>query len=484
MTNGATDRPNRKVFISYSRKSEMHIDWVERLGERLMADGVNVILDLWDLKDGQDLNSFMEQMVHDSTIDRVIIISESSYASKADARMGGVGTETLIISPEVYESVDQIKFIPIVCERDSAGQCFLPVFLKGRKYIDFCNPVNDAEPYEQLLRNIFDRPLRRKPALGNAPSHIFEEENVSLASAQKSKRFIEFVVSGRGNANLAFEDFASSFLDDMNQLRMTYSYEAQGDWCDQIRENIHRGTAHRDVLVDVVRAGVHLSPDQFIPRLLTFLERLLTLRNRPSNVNSGFDVSEDNYQFFNYEFFLYTFAILVQNHRWMDARRMLDHMYVIPDKFSSMRSHDFRTFNSYVRSLEEKCSTANGLRRYSVTADLIHDRATNKHVRFSDVLQVDVILAIASGGHGWFPRCLVYGNDCGKLELMVRAESELGFEPLRILLKTETPRDFVLLMESEDINKVFSHHMFAFMFRSSDCLNLDELRRRWRPRSN
>ncbi len=116
----ATSSPP-KVFISYSWTNDEHVEWVVGLGERLMNDGIRVILDQWDLQDGQDLNSFMEQMVNDPEIQRVSIVSDATYAAKADGRKGGVGTETQIISKEVYDSVEQTKFVPLLRERDNAG---------------------------------------------------------------------------------------------------------------------------------------------------------------------------------------------------------------------------------------------------------------------------------------------------------------------------------------------------------------------------
>ncbi len=43
-----------KVFISYSWTSEEHKDWVLRMAERLVGDGVDVVLDRWDFKEGHD----------------------------------------------------------------------------------------------------------------------------------------------------------------------------------------------------------------------------------------------------------------------------------------------------------------------------------------------------------------------------------------------------------------------------------------------
>ena len=49
------------VFISYSHDDESHKDWVLQLATRLRSNGLNVLLDRWNLKLGQDLASFMER---------------------------------------------------------------------------------------------------------------------------------------------------------------------------------------------------------------------------------------------------------------------------------------------------------------------------------------------------------------------------------------------------------------------------------------
>ena len=82
------------------------------LASQLRHDGVDVKLDIWDLKQGQDKYAFMEQCVTNPAIDKVLIMSDRVYTEKADARKGGVGDETTIISSEVYKNGNQQKFIP------------------------------------------------------------------------------------------------------------------------------------------------------------------------------------------------------------------------------------------------------------------------------------------------------------------------------------------------------------------------------------
>ena len=50
-----------EVFISYSHDNEEHKQWVLQLATRLRLNGVDIILDRWNLKLGSDLASFMER---------------------------------------------------------------------------------------------------------------------------------------------------------------------------------------------------------------------------------------------------------------------------------------------------------------------------------------------------------------------------------------------------------------------------------------
>jgi hypothetical protein len=115
-----------KIFISYSWSSPEHEQWVLNLATELMEAGVDAVLDKWDLKEGNDAYAFMEKMVTDPNIKKVIIVCDRKYSEKADKRSGGVGTETQIISPEIYEKENQDKFVAVLAERDADGNAYLP----------------------------------------------------------------------------------------------------------------------------------------------------------------------------------------------------------------------------------------------------------------------------------------------------------------------------------------------------------------------
>ena len=110
-----------KAFISYGWSTPEHEEWVLALATRLREDGVDVIIDQWDLKPGHDAYKFMEQMVSDESVKRVILVCDRRYSEKADKRVGGVGTESQIISPELYGNSRQDKFAAIVREYQDDG---------------------------------------------------------------------------------------------------------------------------------------------------------------------------------------------------------------------------------------------------------------------------------------------------------------------------------------------------------------------------
>ena len=143
---------NPKTFISYSWTSPDHQEWVLDLATQLRENGADVTIDKWDLKEGHDAIQFMESMVTDPNIKKVILVLNRSYAEKADGRRGGVGTETQIISPEIYAKSDQNKFVGVASEIDDDGKPFLPTFYKSRIYIDMSQSEIYAANFEQLLR--------------------------------------------------------------------------------------------------------------------------------------------------------------------------------------------------------------------------------------------------------------------------------------------------------------------------------------------
>ena len=156
---------NPKVFISYSHDSPEHKRWVSELAARLRHNGIDAILDQWDLGLGDDVTQFMERGIVNT--DRVLVICTDEYVSKANAAKGGVGYERMIVTTQLMEDLGTDKFIPII--RQASGKEKMPKFLGVRFYADFRDDRQFDAVCEKLIRELHEMPIVEKPPLGKSP---------------------------------------------------------------------------------------------------------------------------------------------------------------------------------------------------------------------------------------------------------------------------------------------------------------------------
>ena len=138
---------------------------MERLATDLRSTaGIDVTLDRWHLRPGEDLTAFMERAVRDA--DHVIVVSSSAYVQKAEGRTGGAGYESMLVTAELVASQGTSKFIPII--RANAEKT-RPSFLASRRYIDFSDDANYEEAVNTLARAIHGLPDVAIPPIGSNP---------------------------------------------------------------------------------------------------------------------------------------------------------------------------------------------------------------------------------------------------------------------------------------------------------------------------
>ncbi len=161
------------VFISYAWENEEHNEWVKRLADLLLDNGVNAILDEYDIAPGGRIPHFMEEAV--TKADKVLIICTEKYKKKADTRTGGVGYEEHIISEELMQGRES-KFIPII--KQGKSNTAIPNCLKGKKYYDLT--LSKEPKYEEiqdfLLYGIFEQ--KKKPVIGKRPDVVKQYKRI------------------------------------------------------------------------------------------------------------------------------------------------------------------------------------------------------------------------------------------------------------------------------------------------------------------
>jgi len=153
-----------KAFVSYSHDSQEHKKWVLDLATRLRNNGIDAILDQWDLKPGDDLPHFMEKGL--SSADRVLMICTDKYVEKANLGAGGVGYEKMIVTADLLKNIDSNKIIPLIRQN---GHHSVPNFLRSKMFLDFSLQDEFEFSFDELVRTLHNAPLYEKPVIANNP---------------------------------------------------------------------------------------------------------------------------------------------------------------------------------------------------------------------------------------------------------------------------------------------------------------------------
>ncbi len=415
------DAPTPKAFISYSRTNADHIRWIVDLAQELVENGVEVILDEWNLQEGQDLYAFMEQAVTDPEMDKVIIVSDEEYARKADEREGGVGTETQIISQDLYdEEVDpddpQRKFVAVVAERDEDGNAFLPTYMGSRLYIDMSTQELRRDNFEQLLRWLYDEPISEEPELGEPPAYILQDEGPELGTNSRARRAKKLLRDGDTASLGALREYFETFAENLERFEIESDNHRLPP--EDVLESIERFRPFRDEAVEVFATLADYWPGDEAGQILhRFFEQLLPYRftegpRRPRGT------SVDNFAFFVRELFLCATAVLLDRQRFESVELLMTRRYHVEDDGAGqVEPQHFTVFRPYIESLEKHLDH----NRINKVSDLIAKRAGQEGPENRDLMQADLVLYLraemermhsdGSRQISWYPDTLLRARD-------------------------------------------------------------------------
>lgn len=449
-----------KVFISYSWTSPEHQEWVLELANRLINDGVEVILDKWDSEEGQNLNAFMEQSVNDSTIKKVLVICDELYTKKANGYEGGVGTETVIISKEVYKDVTQTKFIPIIAERGPEGETYMPTYFGTSKYIDLSSEELYEENYEILIRNLYGKPEYKKPKLGKAPGYLLEDETEkSLNSHFALKQFQHRSEKRLKNIDTYFLDFTEVFLEDFGSFALSF---AEGD---NKAEKIYKTYAEmhdlRDVFVKFMEYYIRESEEIMTLNIIEFLESIYSRRRQISSDQGTFFESQfEHMKLFIHEIILFTVALLLKYKKYNQLNEIVTNHYMLSDKTLGDREGSINLFRTYPQTLEDVQPDSHGKRYISYTGELFKRRSNIERISFDSIIEADFIIALINLGHNnedhsatWYPVTLPYFTERNPAFLK-KLKTKNYYESVKEMYGVSSPDEMRSLLEefSEMIN--------------------------------
>ncbi len=451
-----------KLFISYSWSNPEHEQWVMSLAEELVNQGVDVKLDKWDLKTGHDAYAFMEQMVTDPTVTKVLLICDKKYVEKSNAREGGAGTEAQIITPEIYTKKEQDKFAAVVREHDEVGHPCLPAYYKGRIFINLSDDTIYASEFEKLVRWAWDKPLFVKPPLGKPPAFIADKARQKIATAVTFRRAMDAIRNNRPAVVPATVEYLDTILTGLEAFRIAGTRATIETFDDVIVASIEDFAAYRNELTELFLAVAAYHPTaEMIEALHRFFERLTAFKNVPEVVHSSYEIDCDNLKFIIQELFLLCVASFIKNERFQEAAFFMETEYYFADKFTNETMHTFSVLREYLKSFDHrnerlKCG------RTSLVADLFKQRASQGGPDFKHIMSADFVLYLRSHLSPsvrwtslWYPDTLVYLSNRSRapIEMFARSKSLRYFERVRPMLGVEDKTQLAALVERLEANE-------------------------------
>lgn len=383
-----------KVFISYAWGTEDYQTKVISFATDLMNDGIDVVLDRWSLKEGNDTYAFMEQSVTDATITNVLILLDPNYEKKANMRDGGVGTETQIISPEVYNKVKQEKFLPVIFERGRNGEIPKPQYLKTMLHFDLSQEEKYDLEYQRLVKRLYGLEIVEKPELGKKPSWIEEKSVISTKTRTRYE-----ILKQQKSDNIKKDEFRI-FLFAIKEKIVNFSKDELGNSisADEYIKLYNDTKVFRDDFLHLLKYSFYVTEAYKI--VASVMEEIcIEIKNK-----SGYEGEVTKTLL--HEMFIYIVAFYLKNKDYEALSYTLSKTYFV-GRYSYDDAQSFNVFYDNNENFDRAVSQRDGKNYYSGTASYwinnINVEVCNKNeFVFADVFCYNAAIFIENYTDGWF----------------------------------------------------------------------------------
>lgn len=467
MSNPKIEHP--KIFISYAWGSEEYQAKVLSLATDLVNDGINVKFDKWSLKEGHDTFAFMEQSVTDPSITNVLILLDIQYENKANSRTGGVGTETQIISPEIYNKVKQEKFIPVVFERGANGEIHKPAYLKGLLHFDLSLSERYDDEYQRLVKRLYGIEIYQKPELGNKPSWLYSTPAVSTKT-----RSAYSVLKTNLSDKVQIEQFASFLTQLKDKIIGFLKDEGLSDTSFEKYISAYAATKPiRDEFLQLMKYISYVKNGE--QSIANMLEETRNIVHQENGLLKEIKLT------LLHEIFIYVIAIYYKNQNYEGLTYTLGKTY-FANAYSQNRVENFNIFYFQNQNLNSAVSNRDDKKYHSGTAqywieNINMESCSKNEFVFADLLCFNYAVFGKDYHYDWywFPITYIYGGHenimirtfaikLQSLEFLSKASQIFGYEDIE-QLKTK-------INEIEEVynKREFREYRYSNSFESAPIL--------------
>jgi len=153
------EKPPR-AFISYKWESLEVRQWVENFARDLRKNGVDAVLDAWEVEYGDSFIKYMIRNIPQADVFFFIMTPESIASVEAEEGKGGAVSFEVEIATTRKIDGGAFKFIPILLRGEKPA-----TFLRSYRYADFRDPGAYETVITDLIRSVTGQ-SRRPPILG------------------------------------------------------------------------------------------------------------------------------------------------------------------------------------------------------------------------------------------------------------------------------------------------------------------------------
>lgn len=391
-----------KVFISYAWGSEDYRLKVRSFATDLIENGIDVLLDQWSLKEGNDTYAFMEQSVTDPTITNVLILLDPIYEKKANGRHGGVGTETQIISPEIYNKVKQEKFLPVIFERRENGEIPKPQYLKTMLHFDLSQKEKYDSEYQRLVKRLYGIEIVEKPELGKKPSWL-EEKSIIPTKTRTGYECLK-----QRKLDTIKKDEYRNFLFGIKDKIVNFSKDELGNniSTDEYIELYAETKLYRDDFLYLLKYSIYV-PEAYKIIASVMEEICLEIKNK-----GGYE--GEVMKTLLHEIFIYIVAFYLKNKNLDAISYILSKTYFVGG-YGYNQDRSFDAFYDHNENLNSAVSQKDGKNYYSGTASYWIDNinievCTKNEFVFADIFCHNASMFVENYTREWlwFPITYIY----------------------------------------------------------------------------
>lgn len=343
-----------KVFVSYAWDTEAKNQWVIDLASELRNDGINVVLDRFELEPGSDVYKFMESSISDESITHIMLICDRKYAEKSNSRKGGTGVESSVISPALHQELKNKKFIPIVREVDATGLAYLPTYLNSRIFLDFSDVGKSAENYLDLKREILGLPEFKKPPIGKLNLQgLLEEDNIHFSTRKYAIQIEKFSKDSPHLVNGTYKELLNHAREDLDKIKKFTELETLVDAGKIVHQQILDSTQIRDDIIDSLKYAFRNASNINFEETQDFLS---DIRNKRFDNNGIFyDWWGEYNSFFVMEIFIYMTALSLKYKNYEFLANLVNSSYFLtilraegePYPFTALSTREFKSLNAH-----------------------------------------------------------------------------------------------------------------------------------------